>query len=117
MTLLELLVQELPKRGGWPQWAAAAVQNNTRYVTFACTGYNIRYDGRLWKSTFLGGTWGENATADNDFIASTIASDHATRIVTREEYEAGGQTYDIRESAVNARRRGTTADRCGYRAE
>ncbi|MGL5726381.1 MAG: hypothetical protein ACRCYD_00785, partial [Plesiomonas sp.] len=89
MTLLELLVQELPKRGGWPQWAAAAVQgcNGNTKVLFAGDEYCIRYCDAGWKSTFTGGTWGEHFNANSDFTASTLASDHATRIVTREEYE------------------------------
>ncbi|MGL4679291.1 MAG: dATP/dGTP diphosphohydrolase domain-containing protein, partial [Plesiomonas shigelloides] len=89
MKLLELLCEELPKRGGWPEWAAAAVQNSGEYVMFAGEGYNIRYDARLWTSSFPGGSWGNGRPiSDKNFTASTLASDHATRIVTREEYEA-----------------------------
>ncbi|MGL5283729.1 MAG: hypothetical protein ACRC8W_18670 [Plesiomonas shigelloides] len=88
MTLLELLVQELPKRGGWPQWAAAAVQGDWKGglgVSFAGENYHLRHDGKKWTSSG-GGSWGEG-TDSNDFAASSLASDHATRIVTREEYE------------------------------
>lgn len=88
MTLLELLVQELPKRGGWPEWAAAAVQDGDHEVKFAGIGsWNIQYTvDNMWR-----GTWGDLnffiTRMKARFTAPTLASDHATRIVTREEYE------------------------------
>ncbi|MGL4467952.1 MAG: hypothetical protein ACRCUK_10735 [Plesiomonas shigelloides] len=89
-TLLEILVDELPKRGGWPYWAAAAVQgcNGGAKVLFAGDKHCIRYCDAGWKPTFIGGTWGEGFDACSDFIASDLATDHATKIVTREEYES-----------------------------
>ncbi|MGL4680606.1 MAG: hypothetical protein ACRCWC_14660, partial [Plesiomonas shigelloides] len=90
MKLLELLCEELPKRGGWPQWAAAAVQGDwtgEERISFAGQKYDLRHDGEKWTSSGHGGTWGENSNSNSDFTASTLASDHATRIVTREEYE------------------------------
>ncbi|MGL5280955.1 MAG: hypothetical protein ACRC8W_04240 [Plesiomonas shigelloides] len=89
MKLLELLCEELPKRGGWPQWAAAAVQFKNGQVSYAGKGYKLYY-ANAWTSSVPGGSWGENASRDlkDGFLCHTIASDHATRIVTREEYEA-----------------------------
>ncbi|MGL5282737.1 MAG: hypothetical protein ACRC8W_13500 [Plesiomonas shigelloides] len=95
MKLLELLCEELPKRGGWPESAVAAVQNNKDgmyRVVFVGEGYNISprkyYSNRVgWTIQFEGGTWG-SVKANIDFHPDTLASDHATRIVTREEYEA-----------------------------
>ncbi|MGL5729316.1 MAG: dATP/dGTP diphosphohydrolase domain-containing protein [Plesiomonas sp.] len=81
MNLLELLREELPKRGGWPQWAAATVQDGDKEIRFAGDGYDIRRKCKFWI--------GERKTSGNllpDFFAPTLASDHATRIVTREEY-------------------------------
>ncbi|MGL5284181.1 MAG: hypothetical protein ACRC8W_20960 [Plesiomonas shigelloides] len=90
MTLLELLVQELPNRGGWPQWAATAVQGDwkgEKCVSFTGCDYRLRHNANGWTSSFPGGTWGKDSHHHSDFTASTLASDHATRIVTREEYE------------------------------
>ncbi|MGL4677906.1 MAG: dATP/dGTP diphosphohydrolase domain-containing protein, partial [Plesiomonas shigelloides] len=95
MKLLELLCEELPKRGGWPESAVAAVQNNKDgmyRVVFVGEGYNISprkyHSNRVgWTTRFDGGTWG-SVKANIDFNPDTLASDHATRIVTREEYEA-----------------------------
>ncbi|MGL5147601.1 MAG: hypothetical protein ACRC7Q_08920 [Plesiomonas shigelloides] len=73
MKLLELLCEELPNRGGWPEWAAAAVQDG-------CGKNRVLFTGE--------GSWGIYCNTGSDFYAPTLASDHATRIVTREEYEA-----------------------------
>ncbi|MGL5282742.1 MAG: hypothetical protein ACRC8W_13525 [Plesiomonas shigelloides] len=89
-TLLEILVDELPKRGGWPDWAEAAVQDGDGvikdYVKFAGHGFNIRHGGRTWCGNGVG-CWGDNMEDCADFTASMLATDHATKIVTREEYE------------------------------
>jgi hypothetical protein len=58
MTLLELLRQELPKRGGWPEGAHYCVQRG-----LAC-----------------------NFSNDYEFAAEHLADDHTTAIVTREQY-------------------------------
>ncbi|MGL4544840.1 MAG: hypothetical protein ACRCUU_04670, partial [Plesiomonas sp.] len=82
MNLLELLREELPKRGGWPQWAAAAVQSSESLIVFCGENYDVSFDGQLW----VGHDWGKGFHSRDDFEVDTLASDHATRIVTREEY-------------------------------
>ncbi|MGL4470099.1 MAG: hypothetical protein ACRCYD_02400 [Plesiomonas sp.] len=90
-TLLEILVDELPKRGGWPDWAAAVVNHsylNKNRVIFAGEGYSLRYMKGVW-SALDNGTWGAGA-GDNlksDFLTEELSTDHETKIVTREEYE------------------------------
>ncbi|MGL4927977.1 MAG: hypothetical protein ACRC4K_14510 [Plesiomonas shigelloides] len=90
-TLLEILVDELPKRGGWPQWAAAAASHsylNKNRVIFAGEGYSLRYMKGVW-SALDNGTWGAGAgdNFESGFCTKELATDHATKIVTREEYE------------------------------
>lgn len=77
MNLLELLSEELPKRGGWPSWAGSAIQ----YYEFGSI-----QDPKI--------VFGEGRTRDDfglrglgSFKCKQLATDHATRIVTREEYE------------------------------
>lgn len=83
MTLLELLRQELPKRGGWPEGALCVVQDNDGQVCFSSRfeGLTLSRD----KTDWLNGEWGGNWS--NEFY-DTIADDHTTAIVTREQYEA-----------------------------
>lgn len=98
MKLLDLLVQELPKRGGWPSWAAACVQDgkgvSPRYVKFVGKGFEISYNGRVWRANDES-AWGEGGydNQDCDFSSDQLATDHATRIVTREEYEAATRDF------------------------
>lgn len=77
MTLLELLLQELPKRGGWPEGAERARQDNDREICF---------EG-------VGGVY--------DFVADEMSDDSLRWLnendrntselyVTREQYEATG---------------------------
>lgn len=85
MTLLELLRQELPKRGGWPEGAVCVVQDNDGQVCFSSRfeGLTLTRD----KTDWLDGEWGGNWS--NEFY-DAIADDRATAIVTREQYEATG---------------------------
>ena len=77
MKLIDLLVQELPKRGGWPEGALNATQDKDGEVGFSAGAVpEFCYDA--WD----GGDW-----CGNEF--HTIrASDYATAIVTREQYES-----------------------------
>lgn len=83
MKLIDILVQELPKRGGWPEGVARLAQDP---------------DGDLQKLSnrdawFMSGA-GWNGDGREDFFGeyiknmSIIAEDHATAIVTRGQYEA-----------------------------
>ena len=83
MKLIDILVEELPKRGGWPEGAARLAQdpdgdiqmlsNRHAYlVSVGCTG-----DGRI-------DCYGQYAARKLE----PLASDYATAIITREQYEA-----------------------------
>lgn len=77
MKLIDLLVKELPRRGGWPEGALNATQDKDGQVCFSAGavpefGY-VAWDGGDW----LG----------NEFY-TTRASDYDTAIITREQYEA-----------------------------
>lgn len=84
MTLLELLRQELPKRGGWPEGAVGVVQDKDDTEFYFFIGRAPKFDGKSW--------WFNDDNVDNKWIyhnyKNPLASDHATAIVTREQYEA-----------------------------
>lgn len=86
MTLLELLRQELPKRGGWPEGAVGVVQDKDDTEFYFFIGRAPKFDGKSW--------WFNDDDVDNKWIyhnyKNPLASDHATAIVTREQYEATG---------------------------
>ena len=80
MTLLELLRQELPKRGGWPEGANFIAQEE---------------GGGTWSFTFKPQKDEDDEWMDESHhgyhtkIGNLCeASDHATAIVPREQYEA-----------------------------
>ena len=89
MTLLELLRQELPKRGGWPEGADYCVQH-AHDLGFCWIIFNKGVIPSA--SADAEGMWDLdwNFSHDRDFCAYELASDHATAIVTREQYEAAG---------------------------
>lgn len=86
MTLLELLRQELPKRGGWPEGAVGVVQDEDDTEFYFFIGSAPKFDGKSW--------WFNDDNVDSEWIyhnyKNPLASDHATAIVTREQYEATG---------------------------
>ena len=84
MTLLELLRQELPKRGGWPEGVRYITQDNglSTYKGTIC-GYDSlpEFNSRIWLS--------DKPSRHADVVimrTDDIADDHATAIVTREQY-------------------------------
>lgn len=87
MTLLELLRQELPKRGGWPEGVRYITQDNgfSTYKGTIC-GYDSlpKFNGKIWFSDELCQHTIQLMKTDD------IVSDHATAIVTREQYDAAG---------------------------
>lgn len=87
MTLLELLRQELPKRGGWPEGIRYITQDNgfSTYKGTIC-GYDSlpKFNGKIWLSDELCQHTIQLMKTD------VIVEDHATAIVTREQYEATG---------------------------
>lgn len=77
MKLIDLLVKELPKRGGWPEGALNATQDKDGQVCFsACAVPEFGYVA--WE----GGDW-----LGNEFY-TTRADDYDTAIITRAQYEA-----------------------------
>lgn len=83
MKLIDLLVQELPKRGGWP--------DNKKYNAFISQDGN----GEVWSfpskpnMNVMRGKWGA-PSGDGCYIGliTTIADDFHVSTVTREQYEA-----------------------------
>ena len=86
MTLLELLRQELPKRGGWPEGANECVQDYNAIVKFFDSN-DLSFDGNLWVGSPRGSFY---CRSSNKIRGLTLSSDHATAIITREQYEATG---------------------------
>lgn len=86
MTLLELLRQELPKRGGWSEGAVGVVQDEDDTEFYFFIGSAPKFYGKSW--------WFNDDNVDNEWIyhdyKNTLADDHSTAIVTREQYEATG---------------------------
>ena len=83
MKLIDLLVQELPKRGGWPEGSLSITQDNDGSLCVWDTN-DPHYDGLSWKHHtgnslmyFWHGEW-----------ATPLASDHKESIVTYWQYKA-----------------------------
>lgn len=83
MKLIDLLVKELPKRGGWPEGAEIAVQDSDSQICFSSHSDVYANEG---KTDWGGGDWGD-VDWSNPFIG-TIADDRHECIVTRAQYEA-----------------------------
>ena len=81
MTLLELLRQELPKRGGWPEGVTHICQDGDKYIG-GYTSKPIKESARDWGNEGYVGGSGE--------YSEILADDYATAIVTREQYGATG---------------------------
>lgn len=64
MTLLEILVKELPGKGGWPVGPYRAIQTEDSYIRFPDIGSHY------------------------DFHPEITATDKKTAVITREQYEA-----------------------------
>ena len=80
MTLLELLRQELPKRGGWPEGANCITQDSDLRVEPAtCHPSVAKCDED--------GFWFLDSSRIGGFKVDTLASDYTTAIITREQYE------------------------------
>lgn len=80
MKLIDILVEELPKRGGWPKSANCITQDGDLKVELAYCHPSVAKcnDDGFWflDSSRIGG-----------FEADTLASDYTTAIITREQYE------------------------------
>ena len=87
MTLLELLRQELPKRGGWPVNITSIVQDGDGHLCFKSSPEIPRYNESR-KEWEIPGHHQEDWNGGES--CRQISDDHATAIVTREQYEATG---------------------------
>lgn len=83
MKLIDLLVKELPKRGGWPEGAEIAVQDADSQICFSSHSDVYTYE---CQTDWYGGDWGDGDWS-NPFI-DTIADDRHNSIVTRNQYES-----------------------------
>jgi hypothetical protein len=83
MKLIDLLVQELPKRGGWPDGAEIAVQDADSQICFSSHSDVYADKGQ---TSWFGGDWG-GGNWSNPFI-DTIADDRHECIVSRKQYES-----------------------------
>lgn len=83
MKLIDLLVQELPKRGGWPEGAEIAVQDADSQICFSSHG--DVYANKC-QTDWYGGDWGDGGWR-NPYI-DTIADDRHECIVSRKQYES-----------------------------
>lgn len=83
MKLIDLLVQELPKRGGWPDFAEVAVQDSDSQICFS--SHSGVYTNKE-KTDWYGGDCG-SGDWHNPFI-DILADDRHECIVTRKQYES-----------------------------
>ncbi|MHA0506721.1 hypothetical protein [Enterobacter sp. HNGD-822] len=81
MKLIDIVIMELSKRGGWPEKAACVVQDADTQICFSAKIDGLRKTGTDW----IGGEW--NGPWIN-FFSNHLADDHSTSIVTKEQYEA-----------------------------
>lgn len=83
MKLIDLLVKELPKRGGWPEGALSITQDNDGSLCVWDTN-DPHYDGFSWKhhtgNSLMYFWYGEGTM--------TLSSDHKESIVTYWQYKA-----------------------------
>lgn len=81
MKLIDILVEELPKRGGWPEDANCITQDGGLKVEPAtCNPSVAKCDDD--------GFWFLDSSRIGGFEVDTLASDYTTAIITREQYEA-----------------------------
>ena len=84
MKLIDILVEELPKRGGWPEGVTAITQDSDKAIN------NYKTADGLETNEY--GTWRYSSAWEGySLLASDspcLASDYYTAIITREQYEA-----------------------------
>lgn len=82
MKLIDLLVQELPKRGGWPDGAECAVQDADYQLCFSAhSGASINNQKTHWLDGQWSGGW------SNPYL-DDVADDRDSSIVTRDQYQS-----------------------------
>lgn len=81
MKLIDIVIQELPKRGGWPEKAACVVQDADTQICFSAKIDGLSRPGTGW----IGGKWDGSWI---NFFSNHLADDSSTSIITREQYES-----------------------------
>lgn len=81
MKLIDILVEELPKRDGWPKRANCIIQDPDKRVEHATCHPSVAKFGE-------DGFWFLDSSRIGGFEVDTLASDYTTAIITREQYEA-----------------------------
>lgn len=90
MKLAEILVRELPKRGGWPAEASFAMQDSDGLVKFTKSREKVYHDynaGHEWCSEG-GYDWIRNGVPFEGNFRTQVSHDNATAFIGREQYEA-----------------------------
>ena len=88
MKLIDLLVQELPKRGGWPDGANFAVQDADGTVKFAKSVTCLHYLAGEWRSDEDGYDWiYKDRPFDGNFIAEWTTDDNHRAVISTARYE------------------------------
>lgn len=83
-TLLQILVEELPKRGGWPEGVTAVTQDSDAAINKYKTTHGLEINTYgTWKCS---SGWQDYLLPKKD--APCLASDYATAIIIRDQYEA-----------------------------
>lgn len=103
MTLLELLRQELPKRGGWPEGANYAVQDADGTVKFAKTLTYLHYLAGEWRSNESGHDWvyGDKPF-DGNFVTEWTADDNHRGVISMARYECEISKNETWKQSANA---------------
>lgn len=87
MKLIDMLVQELPKRGGWPEGAESVVQDADDSEFYFFTGGPVKNGGKSW--CFVDS---DSRNDNSKWIffegKNDIADDCNSAIVTRAQYES-----------------------------
>lgn len=81
MKLIDILVQELPKRGGWPDGVAFIVQDSDGEIKGASEHANLIRGVGAWIRS------GQKERVMEPFKLP-LADDEVTAVITREQYEA-----------------------------
>ena len=88
MKLIDLLVKELPKRGGWPDGASYAVQDADGTVKFAKTVTCLHYLAGEWRSDEDGYDWiYKDRPFDGNFVTEWTADDNHRSVIAMAKYE------------------------------
>lgn len=84
MKLIDILVEELPKRGGWPEGVVAITQDSDKAINNYKTADGLETNEH--------GTWRYSSAWEGYSLPASdslcLASDYATAIITRDQYEA-----------------------------